>query len=239
MEENASQFIAKNIVALQNGQEIGYILNLCFDESLTKLNGFIVVDDEEEKENFLSIRDVRVFGEDCIFIDSALSINLSMEEKQNNPIGKKVYDSKGAYLGRIQDVLLQGRRVKSFVLKNCEIPARSIFSCGVDCFIFGIKKRKKQQKDAIFSKKINFLPKIEAQSTLTNSAKIGGANMQKIQNPKRIILTPSDLLNKTATKDIFGLNNELIIKKGQTINQNKIEKAKIHGKLNLLIINSK
>ena len=64
---------------------------------------------------------------------------------------------------------------------------------------------------------------------------------QKIepQIPQRVSMDPRSLIGKMATKDIFGLNNELIIKKYEIITQKKLNEIKKHNKLNILFYNCK
>ena len=237
--KNASRFISLKVLDLQNRQEVGYVLDICFDDSLKKLVGFIVADEESERENFLPIKDVKVFGQDCLFIDDAFSTQLSYDMPSNNPIGKMVYDDKGCLLGKVKEVSIDktGGRLQ---LESCELPSSRICCNGNNYLVFGKKIRKNNIKSAKFNTSNVDLPKVEVQSVASAiNAKIGGRTQGRVESPSKITLTPTALLNKMAAEDIYGLNNEIIIKKGQIINQKILEKAKKHGKINLLIINSK
>lgn len=240
-----SELIAKDVITIENGKNVGYILNVCFDATLTKLVGFVVADEESERENFLSKQAVKMIGEDCVFIDDIFKLELNFSGEANNPIGKKVYSGEGEFLGVVRDVVCEGVKPKNLITSLCELPISNIYSVGVDCLFFSErKKRKKTYKSFNFASDI-LLPKVETQSFeiggKENSSKfyIGNNKNKLVINPSKVTLAPSALLNKTATCDIYGLNNELIIKEGQIINQGKIEKAKKHGKINLLILNSK
>ncbi len=243
--EKISNFIAKNIVTLEEGQEIGYVLNCCFDSSLTKLLGFVVADEESERENYLPIQNVKTIGRDFIIIESSNKIELNYSGYSNSPTGKFVVDEEGNDLGRVIDGVVENNKLTKLITTKCEINARSIYSSGVDCLFFGInKKRKKKDKEKSSFIIKNNLPKIEMQSFEISKNKIlnnevKNNSVKVVVNPTRVMLAPPSLLNKTACCDIYGLNNELIIKKGQIINEQKIAKAKKHGKINLLIINSK
>ncbi len=240
-----SEFIAKDIVAINNGQNIGYVLNICFDANLTKLVGFIVADEESERENFLSKQDVKIIGDDCIFVEEAYKLQLNYSGISNNPICKKVYDDKGCFLGVVLDVICDGLKPIKLITSICEIPINKIYSNGIDCLFFSDKKKRKKTTNNFSFTHEGLLPKVETQrfeiGANENKSKFQITNKKEnlVINPSKVTLAPSALLNKTATCDVFGLNNELIIKKGQVINQGKIDKAKKHGKINLLILNSK
>ena len=237
--KKASDFIAKSIFTL-DGSYQGYILNNIFDKDFNKLIGFKVVDDNDETEKFLPIENIRLFGKDCIFAKT-LTENFDFVQ-HNSPMGKQVFDEKGNSLGQVSEIFLIGRRIKSVKVHENEILASKIHFIGKNCIILN-KKTQKNIFSNIRSELTGNEPKIEIQTNNAgfNYAKIG----QKINppisisSPKKIILNPPSIVGKIASEDIFGLNNELIIKKGQIISQQKIDVAKKHGKLNLLIINAK
>ena len=62
---------------------------------------------------------------------------------------------------------------------------------------------------------------------------------EKSVRPNRILTNNSFLLKRIATKTIHTFNKEIIIKKGDKINQKIVNKALLTGKLKELIINSK
>ncbi len=244
--EKMTNFIAKDVIAIDNGQNIGYVLDCCFDANLTKLVGLVVADEESEKENYLPVKDIQTIGEDCIIVESAYKLEPNYLGYSNNPINKTVVDDKGQFLGKVFDVELEKFKVTKLLTERCEILPKNIYSCGVDCLFFGNKKRRKNSGVKIIKSQENLFQKVETQNinlsnenTQNNSFKIAGATNKAIIVPSKLTLAPSSLLNKKATVDIFGYNNELIIREGQVINQAKIDKAKKHNKLNLLIINSK
>ena len=237
-----SEVIAKEIITLDNGQNVGYVLDVCFDNTLSKVLGYVVADEESERENFLPKVGIKLDGEDCIFIENSYKQELNFSGFTNNPIGKKVYSDKGGFLGIVKDVICENFTPIKLITTICEIPSKNIYSNGSACLFFSEKKKKKNKNINKFNfASDNFLPKAETQNIQIQNSKfqIASTNNNKIANPSKVMLAPSSLLNKTATCDIYGLNNELIIKEGQIINQTKIDKARKHGKINLLILNSK
>ena len=66
-----NDFIGKKVVALSQGASIGYVLDVTFDENLKKMEGIILVDEENEDEKFLSKEKVLSQNEEYIFVESA------------------------------------------------------------------------------------------------------------------------------------------------------------------------
>lgn len=227
--EKLNEQIGKAIIALNEGEEVGYILDLCFDESLKEFKGFVVCDKEAENESFIPVDSVKAVNNDFIFIDSVKDFEPFFDSVTNNPYGKNVFDKTGVDLGRVKAVQLQGNKIIKFVTDKGEIRPQFIFSSGRDCLIFS-KTRSAAKRSFVRSKTV-LLPKVE----------IMGSDMppEEVAIPAKISASPAVLLNRTATADILGLNNELIIRKGEIITQNKLEKAKKHNKLNNLMFNSK
>ena len=60
-------FISKKVVSLGEGKLIGYVLNVCLDQKLNNLIGFIIVDEESEEEKFLSFKNLKSYNENYLF----------------------------------------------------------------------------------------------------------------------------------------------------------------------------
>ncbi len=242
---NCKNLIAKEVIAIDNGQNLGYVLSVCYDEGLKNFLGLVIADEESERENFLPKENIKNIG-DCIFIDSAYNLVLNFSDQTNSPIGKRVFSDKCEYLGQVKDVVLENNKPSLLATDRCELPISLIYNNGIDVVFFG----KKAKKNMIKHEKFNFSSyqinnKVEIQGLNlseenTNSKfKIQENNKKIISSPAKVTLAPSGLLNKTASCDIFGLNNEIVVKEGQIITSAKIDKAKKHGVINLLILNSK
>lgn len=221
--KNIETQISKKVISLNEGNLIGFILDICFDDKLKNFLGYIICDEETGEELFLSRDRVVAENNECVFINSAEDSEINFSPSFN-PIGKNVYDKKGVNLGRVKSVVVRGKVVDKLITEIAEIKQKYIYANG-NFIIFSQKKAKKSNN---FKKneKINNFPKIEIMTS-------------KPQLPTRLILSPEQILNRIATKDVFGLNNELIIKKGDVITQNKLEKAKKHNKISFLLFNSK
>lgn len=226
--EKISNNISKKVISLNEGEFIGYILDAVFDEDLDSLQGFLVVDDESEETFILKKENIKSVGDDCIMMDSAGNLKRSFDEDTFNPIGKNVYDVNGVYLGTVIDVVVQGRAVRRIITDKCEFFKRNIRKIGKNNIIFGKRSLKNTKRQALFvvDESLN-------QKVTTLSVK------EKQSKPYRIFANQSSIIGRTMTSDLYGYNNEIIAKKFDIINQNIINRAKLHNKLNFLLYYSK
>lgn len=226
--EKISNNISKKVISLNEGEFIGYILDAVFDEDLDSLQGFLVVDDESEETFILNKENIKSVGDDCIMMDSTHNLKRSFDEYTFNPIGKNVYDVSGVYLGTVIDVVVQGRAVRRIITDKCEFFKRNIRKIGKNNIIFGKKPLKNTKRQALFvvDESLN-------QKVTTLSVK------EKQSKPYRIFANQSSIIGRTMTSDLYGYNNEIIAKKFDIINQNIINRAKLHNKLNFLLYYSK
>lgn len=221
-----SDLISKSVYSLSSGAKIGYILNVEFSSNLDKLLEVIVVDDETEMEGKVEIGQL-VFGQDAIFLKDTSSLSYGYENNYTNPIGKLVFDKKGSNLGVVKDIVIQGKKVICIVTETLTFAPKNICVNGFDALIvFG-----KKQKEPVF----NFKNKFSNEQLV----KIPETINATIVTPAKITPNVQSLIGKMATRDILGLNNELIIKKHEIITQKKIIEAKKHNKLNILFYNCK
>lgn len=234
--EKISNYISKKVITLGEGENAGYILNVVFDSDLNKLIGLVIVDDESDKVFLLKKENIKAAGEDCIIITSTDNLDFYLEDECYNPIGKQVYDINGLSLGMVIDVLLQGNVVKRIVTTKCEFFKRNIRKLGKKYIIFGSKEKKRTKKSTnIFKIENKKLPNVYIQN---QSQGIIENNSTKIK-PYRIFANQNSIMGRTMVSDLYGYNNEIIAKKYDIINQNIINRAKLHNKLNFLLYYSK
>lgn len=219
--------IGKRVISLDGAKEIGYILDLYFNDDL-KFVGYIVIDCETENEFFLPLVEVKAAEEHVVIVNNASLQPLIAEN--SNPRFKEIISTDGVSLGKVTDVKMTGKKVDTLITEKGELKAKHILCQSKNIIIF-TKNRKNSKKIKKNTQKIVNLPKIEIMSA---------QNVKSAQTlPSRISLSPNMIINKKATQDIFGLNNELIIKKDEIITKKLIEKAKKHNKINYLIFNCK
>ena len=110
--EKISKIISKKVISLENAQQVGYVVDMVFDDEVKNFTGLIIIDDESENSFILRREDIYSMGEETVMIKTADTLQFNISSKSNNPIGKTVYDSYGNCLGRVIDVEIQGKTVK-------------------------------------------------------------------------------------------------------------------------------
>lgn len=224
--EKISSYISKKVISLE-GEFSGYVLDAIFDEKLDSVQGFLVVDEESEETFVLKKGDIKSASESCVMIDSILALTKAIEEDTFNPINKNVYDTNGVYLGKVIDVLVHGQAVKRIITDKCEFFKRFLRKIGKKNIIFGKRITSKVKVKELFIAQ-------DTQQTVT---------IQNLPNsqakPYRIFANQNSIMGRTMQSDLYGYNNEIIAKKFDIINQNIINRAKLHNKLNFLVYYSK
>ena len=217
-----SNIISKSVYKM-NGQKLGYVLATEFSVDCSKLVSLVIVDEETEVQMKVDASEV-VHGEEAIFLktDPLFVDGYGF----SSPIGKMVFDKLANFLGKVKEVYLNNNRVIGIATnKICFLP-KNISVNGESALVLFGKKQK--------TKPFNF-----DDSILLPEQKVKITDEQSQIVPYRIELTGKSLIGKVAMRDIFGFNNELIIKKYEVITQKKINEAKKHNKLNLLFYNCK
>ncbi len=224
--EKISSYISKKVISLE-GEFSGYVLDAIFDEKLDSVQGFLVVDEESEETFVLKKGDIKSASESCVMIDSILALTKAIEEDTFNPINKNVYDTNGVYLGKVIDVLVHGQAVKRIITDKCEFFKRFLRKIGKKNIIFGKRITSKVKVKELFIAQ-------DTQQTVTIQ------NLTNNQSkPYRIFANQNSIMGRTMQSDLYGYNNEIIAKKFDIINQNIINRAKLHNKLNFLVYYSK
>ncbi len=206
-----------------NGQKYGYVIAVELSVDCTKLTSLIIVDDESETQAKIDASEI-VYGKDAIFLKTepifVEAYNFS------SPINKMVYDKNAKSLGRVEEVFLRSNKIVGISTNQlCFLP-KNISVNGESAVILFGKKQKRKAFDFNLAKlqPEQYVEITEAQTQIV---------------PYRVELTGKSLIGKIATRDILGLNNELIIKKHEVITQKKLNEAKRHNRLNLLFYNCK
>lgn len=239
--EKISLLISKKVISLDEGKYLGYVLDLAFDPSLKTFQGLLVVDDENEGVFFLPRKEIVSFSDECVMIEGEEVMQFDLFSSSNNPLGKEVFDEKGTNLGRVSEVEVTGRYVKKIITNKCEIPQKYIKKSGINYLIFGIYKNKKNSKiKSIFlhQEKIDNMkekfPKVVASVSSEVIQEKNKIKRDENQMQIRLFASPNSLLGRKITKDLFGMNNEIIARKNEIISKKIINNAKNHNKLNFL-----
>ena len=232
--EKISNLISKRVISIDQANQVGYVLNVAFDDIIKTFVGLVIIDEESENSFILNREDIVAVGEDCVMIKDANNLQYNISPFTNNPIGKKVYDMQGNDFGRVVEVEFEGRTVKKIITDKCEFPQRFIRKSGDNFIIFGtpIKNNKKNKfKENFNQENVEKMPKVvitEIAPQIENKIDLTP------EFPIRLYANTKKLIGKKLTNDLIGYNNEIIGHKNEKINQKIINKAISHNKLNLL-----
>ncbi len=218
-----SEIISKQVYYSHNGLKVGYVLSAEFSSDLKQICGLIIVDEENEVEMRVDYASISAEN-DVIFLKNNANLVYG-EFAFKSVLGKKVYDKRANFLGSIKEIYLKNNKVCYFSTEKITFCSKNIVINGNDALILFGKKEKAEP--------FNF------QNPLIQPEQVVQITRTENVLPSRIGIDARSLLGKIATRDILGINNELIIRNREVITQKKINEAKKHNKLNILFYYSK
>ncbi len=231
--EKLSELISKKVFALDTGECVGYVINVMLDKNFSIVEKLLIVDDESEYECEALTKNV-IFKGDDVFIKSSKFISYEHGLLMDRLLGKYVFTQEASSCGLLNDIYLDNFYIISFVTNKCSFSYKQISLIGRDCIIIG-KRKKIKNKQNFFDEKKSNIP--SAPDQLVSISSVGEKVGQAV--PYRASSDFKSLIGKIATKDIFGFNNELLVKKFEVITQKKLNDVKKHGKLSILYYNCK
>lgn len=225
-----SDFIAKKVLNISSGQVEGTIKNACFDTNFKKIENFKMFDEDDE-EYLLNVKKICAVGQDAVVIRNKEAMVLAINEAECHDfstMNMQVYSADGKNLGKVGDIEFSDNyKLTSLVVGENNIPLENIISLGKVIVTKGEN----------FSKMLSKTRSNPFKATTTSNHKVTILAPQ-IENdtkspstPVRAVASPNFLLGRKATKTIYGMNNEVIIKKESAITSSILESAKRHGKL--------
>lgn len=226
-----SHLIGKQIYSIYETMSVGTTCQALFNNKYTKVLGFYFFD-ENEDEHYIKINNIYGFG-DFLTIKNFNQISSDYPiDEMPSPFNKTIIDEKGNSLGLLNDLIIDEKGVIAEYLSSNgkTLPASSI--CSHNDFILCSENLKLK----------NFKPKEKEQYNVYELENIK-VNIMRIDNPPpasithmppKITIASDSLIGKTAKQDIFGKNNELLIKKNQTITPKALDLIKTHNRLNQL-----
>lgn len=222
--EKLSNLISKKLFSFYEGAFIGVILNVAFDEKFN-IASLIVADSEGENE-YAVVYDKTSVADGNVFVTSVGEL-LTAGASAPRIIGKSVFTNKGQFCGRVEDVYLSKKAAVCFATESMSFLPSQIGACG-DVIILG----KVAKGEAVNS----FFAQHDEQKVFALASE---SVKEEPSVPYRVSTDAKSLIGKMATKDIFGLNNEILLKKYEIITQKKLLEIKKHNKLNILFYNCK
>ncbi|MBR4002596.1 MAG: hypothetical protein IKI95_00815 [Clostridia bacterium] len=262
-----SEIISKPVLNLYTGKIEGTIQNAVFDKTFKKVIHLKMFNDDEE-EFLIDTQKIYSLGENSIVIKNSEALLLCLSNINNNentPMNMNVYTTLGNTKGTIKDVELNQKLETQFLItdKNEKIKQQEIFNIGENIIINQNNKKikltnfKPKNKVNAHNQVITILPKQteseikKIETTPVNTQPINNtpptAFVEKKENykiykqptPQKLIGNSNFLIGRKAIKTIYGINNEIIIKKDNIINAKNLESAKKHSKLVELTVFSK
>ena len=256
-----SDILSKQIVNLYNGKYEGTIKDISFDEKFKQAK-WLILFDEESEEFALDINKIYMVGENAITIKNGDGLFLTStlnKNFKNNPINLPCYTVGGNLLGKLNDIEFNKNfYVSNFHVNKNTFPLNKIVNIGNNLIVINDDDKK--------IKLSNFKPKIQTndtkamqvvsiqkketntnENTIPKIEEIVDADtptkkpfiVNKGINQQKILSNQNFLLGRKATKTVYGINNEVIIKKDNIINSKNLEYAKLHNKISELAVFSK
>ena len=220
-----TDFFGKQVFSIYEGEIVATISGVSFCYLNNKLKSFYAFDNEENEYKIL-INDIKAMN-DVVVITNTNKLKVLFAEEKNEIMFKYVIDQNGNNLGKIIDAEIdESGKIQHFITsKNKEVLTENIYI----------------RKDFIYysENKIKisaYKPKQNIADNLSN-IKVNILNEgQKNKNflPIKTKFNPSFILGQISKKDLYGLNNELIVKANQIITEKIISDASKHNKLNEL-----
>ena len=233
-----SEIISKPILNIYSGKIEGIICNAIMDKNLKKITKFKLFDEDDE-EYYLETQKIYNMGKNMCVIKNSEPLNLLITQPftENNPINKKVFSTTGEEIGKIIDVELNEKyEIVSLKTEKTSIKPKNILNISENLIINlenrkitlgSLKPKMPQQKPKNL---VSILPKIEEyiapQIVKKEPYKINSNPM-----PAKLSSNVQFLLGRKVSRTIYGINNEIIIKKDTLITSKNLENAKKHSKL--------
>lgn len=212
------------VYSLYEGEIVGTISGALFNHSQTKINAFKIFD-QEENEYELLLSNIKAMT-DCIVITNKNKLSLYSEQPKKSPMFKQVIDENGKTLGKIIDADIdENGNVINFIT-NSSVTIKPEHLYIRKSFIYYSLSPVTISNYRPRNKKVNTLSQI----------KVNILNSENAEDflPKRIQYNPENIIGKVAKSDLFGINNEIVIKANQIITEKIIDDAIKHNRLNQL-----
>ena len=252
-----SDILSKPVVNLYSGKYEGTVKNISFDEKFKQAK-WLILFDEDDEEFALDINKIYMIGENAITIknnDGVFQLSTINDDLKNNPINLSCCTIDGKMLGRLKNLELNKNfYIENFYIEEDVYAPNKIINIGKTLIIVNTDEKKisianfkpklKIKKEEIktvvsiqpVEEKVVTPPKIEDIETLDTKKNF---IINEGINQQRILSNQNFLLGRKATKTVYGINNEIIIKKDNIITSKNLEYAKLHNKISELAVFSK
>lgn len=233
-----SDIISMPVISIYESELQGIVYNLMLDFKQKKCKYLCVLNENDEIQKVLNIKDIFKIGDECIFIKNNNSLELEctypLKSHYFNPLNLQVFNMKGQQLGHCSNILLDDKlNIVSIILNNnVEITIKKVVNIGksiilVNDSIVNISRFKPAKTTYAYN---NLKDKDNRVTILTNQ-KITSRQHLPDLNSNKVITNGSFLLDRTITKDVIATNGEIIAKCGTKLSKEIIYRASSYGKL--------
>ena len=257
-----TDLISKQIINIYDGKICGTIYDILYkDNKVVFLKAF----DKNDDEYMVDCSKIYSAGKDAVTIKNGAAMYFGETVDKTlleSPIGKSVYSLQGEKIGTIEDLEISKYRIEKYVVGKDLIKCSNIY-VGKEIALYDPSTNK--LKHSNFAVKMptfvagenRQVVAFDNENTKVNTREKDGRDLQnnsippsiesklemqanKSPSPKKIIGIGSGkfLIKRKVDKTIFGINNEILVKKGATINQNVLDSCTKHGKLFELALHS-
>jgi len=251
-----SNIVSKKVLNLFSSKIEGTIKNLCFNEMCKNVSSLKMFS-EDDDEFLIDAKKIYSIGDCAIVIKNSSAMTSTINQcapNENSPINLEVYSLTGDFLGQVCDAELSNNLKLNFlVTKTHRIRQDQIVNIGNNIIanledkkvrICDFKPRIKIEAISQEEKVYIMAPQIEVTKESQfdfQKAKESQSNFKisSLPSPQKIMGNSNFLLGRKMSKTVYGLNNEIIIKKEFLISEKTIDSAKKHGKLMELTVYSR
>ncbi|MFA6860063.1 MAG: hypothetical protein WCR30_01585 [Clostridia bacterium] len=245
----------KKVVAIFENQVIGTIESIMLSKDSRRVVGFCGKEQSGETF-FIELRRIFSFGENAIMLRNTTHCIKSLKRicKPFN-MGASLLSISGTSFGNLIDIEFdeRGHDIKLVSNNGTKISPSQIVCEDKEMIIFCTDTKKAlhtfKPRIRVFAQRDEQEIMVRVLEEQKNAIEITPAqNEQKIEEqpkikfnprvavPSRVLSSSELLIGKKAITNILGLNNELILRKGQTITEKIIAISKQHGKLRELML---
>lgn len=217
---NINEIITKPVLTIYEGEIVGNIDGIIVDKKIKKILYYTIEDDR-----YIMPSSIYTVGKNAIVVKN-MSVILDEQSVSGIPLplGIRVYNMEGEYIGKVRDISVkESGAINTLIMDNDEcIEVSKILSASKNSII--------TMSANTTVKRSSFMRKTEKPA-------------ETIQTVVPNVVTPrtsaniSFLIGKICLKDIKGMTDEVIIKKGTKINTSLINIASQNGKLKELMLN--
>jgi len=167
-----TDILSKEVVSVSEGEISGIVTNGYVDEKLTRIRGYKVSREEYDEPRALPFRRILGEGDALTVRDSSALEEFTGKEC---PLGRKVFDSMGNYLGLLRDLLFEEEsgRISALLTETGEHSPTSVLRFGKNALLLRAPAHEKKVfrcRRGTPHKKAAVAPKDEGASSLAADA---------------------------------------------------------------------